>query len=107
MRTHGKGYDKYSEDNRYVENYREETREYLNKRSRARDSRERHFGEDNTIMRGSKNTVRMNIVVPKHLVGHLSGKNNEILKVIQRKSKCAIRLDIDVCYYKHNRKMWI
>jgi hypothetical protein len=98
--------ERYSEESRRRGNCREERREYS---SSLRNSRERYLGnEDSGIIRGSsKNMVKMDIVIPRYLVPHLTGKNDEILKVIERKSKCNIRLNIDVSYYKHNRKMWI
>jgi len=101
--------ERYSEESRKRESYREEQRQYSNKHNRLRDTRERYLGnEDSGIMEGSsKNMVKMDIVIPRNLVSHLTGKKNEILKVIVKKSKCNIQLDIDVSYYKHNRKMWI
>ena len=78
-------------------NYSEEQKE-SSRRSRERDT------ED--LRRKDVSTAKMDIVIPKYLVSYLIGKDDKNLKNIVKKSKCIIRLDYDVCYLKHSRKMW-
>eukprot|EP00826_Nyctotherus_ovalis_P014984 TRINITY_DN14221_c0_g1_i6.p1 TRINITY_DN14221_c0_g1~~TRINITY_DN14221_c0_g1_i6.p1 ORF type:complete len:266 (+),score=5.70 TRINITY_DN14221_c0_g1_i6:141-938(+) len=86
---------------RKVENYREKPRG-----NRVKESLEKWVGKGESVSREGS-MVKMDIVVPRYFVSFLTGKNGESLKVIERRSKCIIRLDTDVSYYKHNRKMKI